>query len=190
MAQPFTLVACKIFKDELEAVLPGGFESEIIWIDEGLHADPALLEKKLGGACEQAKKNGCTVRFLFGSACLPDLCDLARKEGAEVPCFHDCIAALCGESRKELEQGGTMLMTPAWVRGWPRMMQRLGWDETDTRMNFGRYDRILVLDAGLNSLTDEEVLNFFDLVQIPLEFQSLDLARFRESIQALLGIAL
>ena len=54
-------------------------------------------------------------------------------------------------------------------------------------MNLGRYARILVIDPGLNSLSDEEVLDFFDLVQVPVEIVPLDLGLFRDTVASLLG---
>lgn len=72
-----------------------------------------------------------------------------------------------------------MVMTPCWVRVWPQIMQSLGWDEVDVRINLGRYKRILIVDSGVKSLSDEDVLAFFDLTQVPLEIELLDLGHFR-----------
>ena len=54
------------------------------------------------------------------------------------------------------------------------------------RINLGRYERILVVDAGIEPLTDEETLSFFDLVQVPVETRKIDLAIFRELLSELL----
>ena len=86
-----------------------------------------------------------------------------------------------------MEQNNTMLMTPTWVRVWPANMKRFfGWNEVDFRMNLGRYERILVLDSGVNSLTEDEVLEFFDLVQVPVEFMNLNLDHFDNMLNGLL----
>jgi hypothetical protein len=53
-------------------------------------------------------------------------------------------------------------------------------------MNLGRYERILVLDAGLATLSDEEILEFFDLVQVPVEVESLNLDHFHDILMNLL----
>ncbi len=88
---------------------------------------------------------------------------------------------------KELEQNHTMVMTPSWVRLWPESMKRLlGWTEVDFRINLGRYERILVLDPGLVPLTDEEILEFFDLVQVPVEVEPLSLDHFHRVLMQLL----
>ena len=84
----------------------------------------------------------------------------------------------------ELENSNTMLMTPAWVRTWPDNMRRiLGWNEVDFRMNLGRYDRILVLDSGIHPLSDEETLEFFELVQVPIELEAVNLGYFRTALR-------
>ena len=65
-------------------------------------------------------------------------------------------------------------------------MEALGWNEVDVRINLGRYERILVLDAGIEPLTDEETLLFFDLVQVPVEIKKIDLSVFRDLLAKLL----
>ena len=79
-----------------------------------------------------------------------------------------------------------MIMTPGWVRAWPAIMEALGWNEVDVRINLGRYERILVLDAGIEPLSDEETLSFFDLVQVPVEVARIDLSVFRGLLSDLL----
>jgi hypothetical protein len=58
------------------------------------------------------------------------------------------------------------------------MRALLGWDHTDFRVNFGRYNRILVLDAGLRPLSDEETLEAFEVIQIPIESEPFSLDHF------------
>jgi len=62
----------------------------------------------------------------------------------------------------------------------------MGWDEVDVRINLGRYQRILLLEPGLNPLNDEEILTFFDLVQVPIEVEPLELHHFRSTLTELL----
>jgi hypothetical protein len=65
-------------------------------------------------------------------------------------------------------------------------MDALGWNEVDVRINLGRYERILIVDAGIEPLTDEETLSFFDLVQVPVEIGKIDLSIFRDLLSGLL----
>ena len=58
-------------------------------------------------------------------------------------------------------------------------MEALGWDEVDVRINLGRYDRILLLDSGIDPITNDEILMFFDLAQVPIDIEPLQLDHFK-----------
>ena len=98
----------------------------------------------------------------------------------------NCIEALLGKDAPEIRDTKTMIMTPGWVRAWPAMMEALGWNEVDVRINLGRYERILVIDAGIEPLTDEETLWFFDLVQVPWRSERSTSPSFRDLLSGLL----
>lgn len=184
------LVACRIYEQELHCVLShesGGKDIQVVWVDSGLHCDYNRFEEELGKAFAAAKEMHNDVRMLFGKGCHPEIGSLAGKYGIQTPPANNCIHALLGEKTKELEEHRTMIMTPTWVRTWPHSVKTfLGWNEVDIRMNLGRYDRILVIDPGLNSLTDEEILAFFDLAQVPVDVMPLDLGLFRKTVTRLL----
>ncbi|MGO9568017.1 MAG: DUF1638 domain-containing protein [Desulfomonilaceae bacterium] len=191
MKKKRTLVACKIFEEEINYILQKERESldvEMVWVDVGLHSDLALLEEKLTSAIDEAKGTAENdVRVLYGRGCLPGIDSLAQQKGVSIPSANNCMGAFVGDKVKELEQNHTMVMTPSWVRLWPESMKRLlGWTEVDFRINLGRYERILVLDPGLVPLTDEEILEFFDLVQVPVEVEPLDLDHFHRMLMQLL----
>ena len=128
------------------------------------------------------------VRILFGGSCHPEMNELAKKYGAKTLSVKNCIEVFLGDKSQYLEDSHTMVMTPGWVRVWPQIMQSLGWDEVDVRINLGRYKRILIVDSGVNPLSDEDVLAFFDLTQVPLEIEPLDLGHFRHEVSELLSI--
>lgn len=193
MEKKIVLIGCRIFEEELNAVLEearGQAQVEMVWLDAGLHSDLALLERELGAAIDQAKAQpGAEVRLLFGQGCLPHMQEFAQQKGVKLSTTRNCLAAFLGEEQvKALEADSTMLLTPGWVRTWPGNMRRVsGWDAVDFRLNLGRYQRLLLLEPGLNPLSDEEIIEFFDLVQVPLETQPLDLGHFRQVVGQLLG---
>ncbi len=181
------LVACSVFKDEVEQLLPEDERPDIIWLDASLHVNETLLEEELSRALEAVGDGADEVKVLFGHACHIDMPTILERFGIETARFANCIEAFCGDKKGELEQNGTMLMTPGWIRTWPDMMRKAGYDETDLRMHLGRYDRILVLDSGHDPLSDEEILEFFDLVQVPVEVRPLDLSNLRTCIHQVLN---
>ncbi len=181
------LVACKIFEKELEAVLPEDSEIEIIWVEAALHCNLHHLEEGLENALLLAKKPGVDIRILYGTSCHPEMPLLAKEHDVETLSVRNCIEAFLGDRATELENQRTMIMTPGWVRAWPSIMKGLGWDEVDVRASLGRYQRILLIDAGLDPLSDEEIIAFYDLTQVPIESEPLDLQHFKDVVHSLLN---
>jgi hypothetical protein len=186
MNTPKTLIACKIFYDELQSVLPSRPDLQVVWIDAALHANLDRLEEELKTTLAQEAAGGAEVQILLGGGCHPDIVKLAGEYGAQLAPTRNCIEALLGVRQKELEKNGTMIITPGWIRAWPDIMASLGWDEVDVRQNLGRYNRILLLEPGINPLTDEEVLAFFDLIQVPIDIEPLDLTNFQNLLGSML----
>lgn len=158
MSQRKLLIACKVFQDELTAVLPEDTDCDVSWIDAGLHANFDRLEAALNEKLSEAAETGRDVVLLFGSGCHPEICRMARNHGAGIPQVKNCIEAFCGVHVRELEKNRTMILTPGWIRSWRSIMETQGWDETDARINLGVYDRILLLDPGVAPVSDEEIL--------------------------------
>lgn len=181
------LIACKVFYDELQSLLPLKPELKIIWIESALHANLNRLEGELKKALSEGATNGAEVQLFLGVGCHPDMVRLAKEYGAHISPVKNCIEAFLGSKQKEMEENDTMIMTPGWIRAWPSIMAALGWDEVDVRINFGRYKRILLLEPGINPLMDEEIVSFFDLTQVPIEIEPLDLDHLKSLLTEIAG---
>lgn len=189
MPEKRIVIACDILRSEMEHVLRDNhkYQVEYIWLGAGLHNDLEVLENRLDAAWEKilAELRGAPeIRLMIGEGCLPHMKEWADKKQARLLPTKNCLTALLGDDElKELEQNQTMVITPSWIRrNWfaeEGIRSLLGWDDTDFRINFGRYDRILVLDSGLESLTDEEILEAFSVIEVPLETAPLSLDRFK-----------
>ena len=140
------------------------------------------LETTLKQALKDAAEEGADVRVLFGNGCHPDMCHIINNHGGKILGAKNCVESFCHESIDELEQNRTMVITPGWIRFFPNLMAAAGWDEVDVRQNFGRYDRFLLMDTGINPLSDEEILAFYDLTQVPIEIQHISLDHFRAKL--------
>ncbi|MDR1084655.1 MAG: DUF1638 domain-containing protein [Deltaproteobacteria bacterium] len=188
-----TLITCSIFEAELKHVLAGSScEVDIKWLPAGLHCDLDMLEKSLTELLEASKSEGRGLRLLIGSGCLPQMKELAKSYEIPVLSEKNCVESLLGPERlRALEQNKTMVITPSWIRKVflaPDGVKRfLGWDNTDFRINFGRYDRLLVLEAGLEPLSDEETLEFFEIAEVPIETEEIDLNHFKEVMNRFLA---
>ena len=185
-----TLIACEIFKHELGQVLPPGEALEIHWLDAALHANGDRLKAELEGAIAAVgKTHRSGIRLLFGNGCHPDICRIAAGCGARIPGVNNCIQAIIGpEETRRLEADRTMVVTPAWISAWPDIMNGLGWDAVDVRINMGRYDRIVLLDSGVVPIIDEDILSFYDLVQVPIETEQVNLGYFSNLVSKVLEV--
>ena len=181
------IIACKIFYDELTFVLPANADIEVVWVEAALHVNLDRLEGELRAVLAAAATNGAKTQVFLGIGCHPDMVKLSREYGVLISPVKNCLEAFLGAKMKELEKDGTLIMTPGWIRAWPGMMASMGWNEVDVRINYGRYNRILVLDPGINPLSDEEILEFFDLTQIPIEIQPLELDHFKGLLTEMIG---
>ena len=197
MTERRLVIACDILRSEMEYVLRDSqkFQVEYIWLGAGLHNDLEVLEQRLEAAWKKIPAElagGPEIRLMIGQGCLPHMKEWAAEKKVHLLPTKNCLTALLGEERlAELEQNRTMVITPSWIRrNWfaeEGIRKLLGWDDTDFRINFGRYDRILVLDSGLESLSDEEILEVFSVVEVPLETAPLSLDRFQRFFEEFLA---
>lgn len=188
MKKHHVFIACEIFKHELNHVLSSDKTIDIHWMDAALHATPDRMKASLEkAAAEHASSPSNNVSFLFGNGCHPDICKITEGCGSKTLPVSNCIQALLGpEETKSLEADRTMIVTPGWITAWQSIMQGLGWDEVDVRINLGRYDRILLLDAGIAPVADEDILAFYDLAQVPVEIAPVKLTYFKNLIDHVL----
>ena len=178
------IIACRIFENELTAVLDEDELPKIHWIEAALHADPAKMESAISQTLSEKIAPGSGICFLFGNGCHPDMPDITRKCHAGLPLEKNCIHAFLGpEQTKELEKNRTMVITPGWLDAWQGIMSAMGWDEVDVRINMGLYDRILLLDPGLVPIDDEALILFYDLVQVPVEIMEISLDYFKAFVR-------
>lgn len=86
-----------------------------------------------------------------------------------------------------MEGRKAFVMTPGWLRHWREIFcQGMGWEDADARQNFGFYDRVILLDFGLEPIADLEVLEFFEYTQTPVEIVPASLDRFRRVLKDLI----
>ncbi len=174
------MIACRIFENELKAVLSPEALPGIHWIEAALHADPAKMKNAISQTLSEKVASESGLCFLFGHGCHPDMPDITRNCHAGLPLEKNCIHAFLGaDQTKELEKNRTMVITPGWLDAWQGIMSGMGWDEVDVRINMGRYDRILLLDPGLVPIDDETLILFYDLVQVPVEIMEITLDYFK-----------
>jgi len=175
------LVACTIFRSELEHLL--GSDLDATWLPAGLH----VSERRLGQALDEALGVDDEVACFYG-ACHPDLDARLAECGGKRLDAKNCIAAFLSPAQQAELGERVFIMSPGWLRDWRSIfVEGLGWDETDARVNFGAYDRIAVLDFGLEPIDDLAVLELFDYTETEVEIVPASLDHFRARVAETLG---
>lgn len=175
-----TIVACEVLVPELQAALASWPRVQVISLPAALHTDMNRLERELDHLLTTLRTDDCgDLYVLYGKACTPSLGQVIRKYGAVSIEAGNCLDCLLGPLKKEAEAERAFVLTPGWIRAWPAIMKSMGWDEVDCRINLGRYDKAVVFDAGIQPLTDEEILWFFDVSGLVVEIRHLNLSFFQ-----------
>ena len=182
------IIACPIFKDELNAVLPSGMEGRIHFMDRRIHNDAKCMYQELQKAASSLTH--CDISILVGHDCYSDISisDFAKSINARLPAEKNCIEAILGAEKTEtLQRNRTTIHT----RGWMEMISQSAADDPITkdsiRIELGHFDRILLVDYGIKPFSDEEILTYYDLVQVPIDVQTVQLNYFETVIGKLLA---
>lgn len=192
------IVACGIFQLELERVLEeikkewaAADEFKVTYIAPALHVDLDKLKDGITDTLDMVTEE--KIVLFYGSMCHPDLSEFTGKYHVIRPQPRNCIELILGQERqKELEASARVFyLTPGWLRDWQNIFKLgQGWDEIDARQNFGFYDKILLLDTGVSEFKDEDILEFYEYTQVPIEIESVELVVFKEHVAETLKVIL
>ena len=182
------IIPCGIFQWELEKILP------VIEKELGEPVTPKLLSPALDvseAKLESDVKEGLAFfdnqrcGLLYGSMCHPDMAGLSKQSGSVYPNPANCAAIFLGaEKKKELDAAGNFYyISSGGLRLWRKIYkEERGWDEADARMNFGYFEKIIVLDTGIFEISEEDLFEFFDFTQIPVEVTPISLDHFKSVV--------
>lgn len=183
------ILSCGVFQWELEKIIPE------IEKDLGKSITPTFFpaaldesELKLEAALKDgvANFNNQNCAFLYGSMCHTDMARLAEELSAVYPKPPNCAAMLLGTEKKAERDslGNFYYLTSYGLREWQTVYKNEGhhWDEVDARIKFGYFEKIIVLDTGVIEISDEELFEFFDYTQIPVEVEKISLDHFKSVV--------
>lgn len=183
------LIYCPVFRNELQAVLPHAEDLTIHELDYDVHHHPGSMLQQLNEAIGQSQEKGCGFSLLVGKdcECKVPIGELAHKHHGRLPDHMNCFEIFLGKEKTlELQKNRTVLMTPGWIEMITNLVADDRWTVEDARLSLGWYDRILLLDTQLVPLEDEKIMEFYDLVQVPIEIMAIDLDHFQSVIELLI----
>jgi hypothetical protein len=180
-----SLISCGIFRYELEKALPE-IEAELgckITTDvlpPALDAKAELLENSV---TEKLILHGGEKNILlYGSMCHTEWPRIIGESGVVYPKAANCAEMLLSpEKKREFDaEGNVYFLTMGGLKQWKDIYQQgHGWDAADARANFCYFEKIIVLDTGVFEISDEDLFEFFDFTQIPVEVMQISLDYFK-----------
>jgi hypothetical protein len=174
------ILACGIFRPELDMVISeinGKFRDhdiKITYLSQSLHVYPLKMEEELMENLDKNKDS--KVLVLYGSMCHTELSRILRKYNVLLPKEKNCIEMMLKpEIKSEMDKSGNInYVTAGWLKNWKEI--------TAGGSMIG--DKIIYLDCGANLISDEELLEFFDCANLPIETVEITLDNFKEIIIA------
>ena len=179
------ILSCGIFKYELKAVRADierelGAELTADYLPPALDLNFELMETTL-----RAHLDGTPTALLYGYMCHPQMGDISAECGAALTCRANCAAMFISPERADELRGeeNVFFLTLGGLRQW-RDIYIAGhhWDDFDGRSNFGYIDRIVLLDSGVFAYTDEELFEFYEFTQTPIDVEEITLDHFKQSV--------
>jgi hypothetical protein len=159
-------------------------------MDYTIHNSAETMEDELSKSIETAREDGAAISLLVGQECKAQqpISHIADSCCGSLPPGHNCIEIILGRDRaKDLQENRTTIMTPAWIKMIKNSIADGFWTVEDARINLGWYDKILLLDTGLEPLDDNLIMEFFELTQVPIEILPVSLDHFKKVVQKLLA---
>ncbi|MDR1956344.1 MAG: DUF1638 domain-containing protein [Treponema sp.] len=190
---PLHIVSCGIFQEEFEKIIPEikqelkAVDIQITYLPSALHNDNRKLGESIKNGLEALK--GEKIMLLYGDRCHPDLSVITKDTCIYNQGTANCIELILGADRKkELDKTGNIFyMTSGWLKFWRDIFQRDSiYGMENPRIIMEGVDKIIVLDTGTHKISDEEILELYDCVQIPIEIETIGLDYFKKIIIATL----
>jgi hypothetical protein len=185
------ILSCGIFKWELEAILPEierqlDIELAAKFLPPALDVNFNRMEETLRTEANSPPFNSTAPNgLLYGSMCHPKMNSMSGELGFVCPAPSNCAEMILSPERKrELDETGTIFyLTLGGLKLWREIyIDGHHWDDVDGRINFGYCDKIILLDSGVLDYTDEELFDFFEFTQTPIEVEPIDLRYFTAQV--------
>ncbi|GHV80061.1 hypothetical protein AGMMS49944_18520 [Spirochaetia bacterium] len=186
--QTIPILSCGIYQLELEKIVPEiqeelGAELLVRYLPPALDVNETHLAAAITEGLQALA--GKPSMLLYGRMCHTNMAELTKDSGAIYPRSSNCVEAfLSPEKKKEMDATGNVYyLTMSGLKLWKEIYQQgHGWDAVDARINFGFFDKIVVLDCGLFEITDEALFEFFEFTQTPVEVMPISLDYFKGQV--------
>lgn len=151
-ASNITVIACSIFREELEALRrEGKFEFPAVYMDSMLHMDPGRLQETLDAAVKKVVGPGGKALLLYGD-CSPYMHELAENKSVARVGGINCINIFLEEDTyRSLRKEGAFFLMREWAVRWREVFEvELGLNAENAK-SFMRemHTKLVYIDTGM-----------------------------------------
>ncbi len=180
MAAKLCLLICDQFYSELQQIITQKAYQNISAACYASHCGrPPLSRKEIERITDAC--GPCSKTIVLGSCCVANLQE-SEADSASLQlinngqCFYPFVDKAIID---HWLQQGSYLMTPGWLKNWPRNIQNLGFTEDNAAEFFNGFARQLVLmDTGVVVGIEDSLKHFADIVQLPFLHVQIGLEHF------------
>jgi hypothetical protein len=159
------LISCGILQKEIEKLIEKKkLDVDVVFLDAGLHAVYADLEKALTSALEKHADNAPDgIIVVYGDMCHHGIKRIIKKYGNTVKVdAMNCIDCLLGGHQKLLEvdpEGSHFYLSPGWMpsnlKKTKNFREIFDWDVEDIKEQFEYLSGVIIIDS-LDNLDELE----------------------------------
>lgn len=153
MSSSLTIIACSIFKNELEQLKAEGLQDfEIVYLDSMLHMNPSKLKDFLNKELEKLKHKKNII--LYGD-CHSHIMESENACNAKVNGINCCEIFLGGQRYKQLRKEGFFILLPEWLERWQEVFQKeLGFSNDKVAKKFMNdfHTGMVYIDTGITEI--------------------------------------
>jgi hypothetical protein len=160
-SQRVAVLACAVFRDELEILAPPG--ARMSYLQQSLHRTPQVMAEAIQTELDRIEPGSVDKVVLAYGLCSNGIVGVTATRGKLlVPRAHDCIALFLGSYQRYREEHrkvpGTYYLTPGWIREhkdplgvMAEYTQRVSPEDAEwcMREELKQYTRVALVDTGL-----------------------------------------
>jgi hypothetical protein len=181
-----TILSCGIFQPELDLIIPKikrelqNIVITVLYLSPGLHNTPEKMKEELTRNLDNLKSEKTLT--LYGSGCHTEIATMLKEYNTVSPKEKNCIEIVLNpEIKAEMDKSGNIIyLTAGWLKAYREVFWQNGYAGTIVG------DKSIYLDCGENLISDEELLEFFDASNLPMEIETMSLDNFTDIVITLI----
>lgn len=171
MQQNLVIIACSIFRYELEQMVKEGkINVPIVYLNSMLHMHPKKLQILLDAKIEEYKN--FRIILMFGD-CHARMVDYEENTNIfRTPGINCCEILLGKEKYRKIRNDGAFILLPEWSERWKEVfIDSMGFKSSKAIKPFmaEMHKKIVYVDTGLVEKNNPLLNNISDFLGLPLE---------------------